>query len=179
MLGRSRRQPRVASRSIAASAKTGRDTHWRGAASSTYGSRVARIALSVGDRTRIAEAIKKAEHGHRGEIVVHVEPSCLGDPLKRAAKLFAKLGVDRTADGTGVLLYVAATPARAAIWAGRGISEGDRIATWKRVFEAIGASHDDPATGILRAIEELGAVLREHVPGPDVHGDELANEVVS
>ncbi len=179
MLGGNHRRPGAASQTTPTSLKTEPEPHWRGAPASTYGSRVARIALSVGDRTRIAEAIKKAEHGHRGEIVGHVEPSCLGDPLKRAAKLFLKLGVDRTADGTGVLLYVVGTPARAAIWAGQGISDGDRIATWKRVFEAIGASHEDPATGILRAIEELGAVLRERVPGVDVHGDELANEVVS
>lgn len=153
--------------------------HWRGVGSSVYGRRVGRIALSVGDRARIAEAIKKAEHGHRGEIVVHVEPSCVGDPLKRAAKLFAKLRVDRTAEGTGVLLYVVATPARAAIWAGHGIAGADRIAMWKPVFDVIGSSHDDPATGILRAIDVLGAILRERVPGPDVHGNELTDEVAS
>jgi uncharacterized membrane protein len=140
---------------------------------------VARIDLSVGDRARIAEAIKEAEHGHRGEIVVHVEPSCLGAPLKRAAKLFAKLGVDRTKQGTGVLLYVAAMPARAAVWAGDGIAGGDRIATWKPVFEALAKHHADPATGILRAVAAIGAILAERAPGIDTHGNELPNEVRS
>jgi uncharacterized membrane protein len=140
---------------------------------------VARIALSVGDRARIAEAIKHAEHGHRGEIVVHVEPTCLSDPLNRAAKLFAMLGVDGTADGTGVLLYVVAAPPRAAVWAGKGIEWGDRITTWKSVFDALAACHDDPATGILRAVEALGGILRERIPGADPQGNELADEVAS
>ena len=129
--------------------------------------------LSAGDRTRITEAIRNAEQGHRGEIVVHIEPRSWGDPLKRAAKLYRKLGVDRTREGTGVLLYLATTTRGVAVWAGPGITGGDDPETWKSVFAAL--KHGDPITGICDAIAAAGQVLAKHAAGPDTHGNELAD----
>lgn len=138
---------------------------------------MARIVLTEEGRARIAEAVQRAERGHRGEIVVHVEPRCFGDPLKRAAKLFVKLGVDRTAQGTGALLYIASAPRAAAVWAGAGIAGGDQLATWAPVFDALVAGAADPAVAIARAVEALGRVLAERAPGRDAHGNELTDEV--
>lgn len=140
---------------------------------------MARIVLTQADRTRIAEAIKAAERGHRGEIVVHVEPRSFGDPLKRAAKLFAKLGVHKTADGTGVLLYLATANRAAAVWAGAGIAGGAEVATWKPVFDALAAATSDPITRICDAIAALGRILATRAAGPDVHGNELSDGVTA
>lgn len=133
--------------------------------------------LTPADRTRISEAIKAAEVGHRGEIVVHVEPRSFGDPLKRAAKLFAKLGVDRTVESTGVLLYLATANRAAAVWAGTGIRGGADHATWKPVFDALAAGKGatDPTATICAAIAALGRVLAERAAGPDRHGNELGD----
>lgn len=131
------------------------------------------MRLSETDRTRITEAIRNAEAGHRGEIVVHVEPRSWGDPLKRAAKLYKKLGVERTREGTGVLLYLATSTRGAAVWAGPGITGGDDPETWKPVFAAL--ANPDPITGICEAIAAAGAVLATHAAGPDAHGNELAD----
>ncbi len=138
------------------------------------------LVLTPADRTRISEAIKAAEVGHRGEIVVHVEPRSFGDPLKRAAKLFGKLGVDKTAEHTGVLLYLATANRAAAVWAGTGIDGGGDAATWKPVFDALaaGAAADQTAK-ICAAIAALGRVLAVRCAGPDRHGNELGDGAAS
>lgn len=98
-----------------------------------------------------------------------------GDPLKRAAKLFAKKGVDRTKDHTGVLLYFATTTRLAAVWAGTGVKDGDDLATWKPVFDALHADASDLTARICAAVAALGTVLTERCAGADVHGDELGD----
>lgn len=131
------------------------------------------MKLTADDRRKLAAAIKAAEAGHRGEIVVHVEHRTLGDPLKRAAKLFHSLGADRTTEGTGVLLYVATKQRRAAVWAGNGITGGADLATWQPVFDALKAGRGPDA--IRDAIAALGRVLAVRAAGADVHGNELAD----
>ena len=134
------------------------------------------IVLTAADRTRITSAIKEAEKGHRGEIVVHVEVRCF-DALKRAAKLFHQLGVDKTKEGTGVLFYVATETRRAAVWAGPGIEDGDVLATWRPVFSALEAHKNDELAGIVAAIGALGKILETHAAGEDKHGNELGDGV--
>jgi uncharacterized membrane protein len=137
---------------------------------------VGTIVLSEANRKRISAAIKAAEVGHRGEIVVHVEPRLWGKPLERAAKLFTQLGVHNTKDDTGVLLYVATATRAAAVWAGKGVRGGADSATWKSVFAALGAA-SDPTSAICDAIAALGKVLTTHASGADVHGNELGDGV--
>lgn len=135
------------------------------------------MLLNETDRKRISEAIKTAEQGHRGEIVVHVEPRCFGHPLKRAAKLFVELGVDKTKEHTGVLLYLATATRRAAVWAGAGVKDGDDLATWRPVFAALEAGRETArgVSTIVSAIEAIGKVLATHAAGTDKHGNELAD----
>lgn len=136
------------------------------------------IVLTTVDRTRITSAIRSAEQGHRGEIVVHVEVRCF-DALKRAAKLFRQLGVDKTKEGTGVLLYVATETRRAAVWAGPGVKDGDELATWRPVFAALEAHKNDELSGLIAAIGALGEILKTHAAGDDRHGNELGDGVTS
>lgn len=136
------------------------------------------IVLTSADRTLITSAIKRAEQGHRGEIVVHVEVRCF-DALKRAAKLFHQLGIDKTKEGTGVLLYVATETRRAAVWAGPGVKDGDVLATWRPVFAALEAHKNDELAGVIAAVDALGKILHTHAAGEDKHGNELGDGVSS
>lgn len=137
------------------------------------------MKLTADDRARLARAIKDAEAGHRGEIVVHIEPRVFGDPLKRAAKLYVEKGVDRTQDKTGALLYIATESKAAAVWAGAGVKDGDLIRTWRPVFETLKASPVLTVDGVCAAIAALGAVLGHCCPGTDVHGNEIEDGVPS
>jgi uncharacterized membrane protein len=136
------------------------------------------IELTAANRTRLTDAIKAAERGHRGEIVVHVEVRCF-DALKRAAKLFHQLGVDKTKEGTGVLLYIASEQRRAAVWAGPGITDGAELSTWRPVFAALEAHRDDGIAGLCAAVTALGKILTVHATGEDKHGNELSDGVSS
>src|SRR6185503_5889423 len=118
--------------------------------------------LGAADRTRVTEAIAAAEKGHRGEIVVHVELRCL-DALKRAARLYGTLGVDRTKDRTGVLLYIASANRRAAVWAGIGVRAGDKLETWQPVFAALEGK--PLVDGVCAAVAAIGKVLETHAAG--------------
>ena len=136
------------------------------------------------DRKRIIAAIGRAEEGNLAEIAVHIEARYPGDgPLARAHDLFDDLGMDRTRDGTGVLLYVATGDHRAAVWAGPGLVAGDGAAAsldfWKDAVAHVadGYRRGDPAGGIVRALELIGDLARKVVPGHDSAGNELPNRV--
>ena len=55
----------------------------------------------------IKQAVLNAELDTSGEIQVHIENSCAGDVLIRAAQVFQKLKMDRTKLHNGVLIYLA------------------------------------------------------------------------
>ncbi len=137
--------------------------------------------LSRAEERRVVEAIARAERGHRGEIQVFIEARYPGvGPLSRAAELFDELGLGETADGTGVLLYVAAEDRRAAVWAGPGVFGAAAPDFWKEAIAevATGYSQGDRAGGIARALERIGALLERAAPGEDRAGNELVDRVV-
>ena len=139
-----------------------------------------RRLLSRAAERRLVAAIGAAERGHRGEIGVHLESRYPGDgPLGRTAELFAALGLDRTADGTGVLLYVAVDDRKAAVFAGPGVHGAAAPEFWKAATDAVagGFAAGDPVGGLGEALARIGELLRQAAPGEDVHGDELPNRV--
>jgi uncharacterized membrane protein len=134
--------------------------------------------LSEADRLALVDAIREAERDHVGEIRVHLEERCPGgDALARAKKLFGQLGMHRTQHETGVLLYVATEHRRAAVFADRGIHGATSPAIWQEVVAHVadGYRKGKPAEGLIAAVAQIGAVLREHAAGHDHHGDELPN----
>src|SRR5260221_8107536 len=75
------------------------------------------------DQKRVVDAIGAAERFSAGEIAVHVEGRCPGnDPNKRANTLLTKLGVTRTRERNGVLIYVAVRDRRFAIIGDVGVN---------------------------------------------------------
>lgn len=127
-------------------------------------------------------AIADAERGHRGEIRVHIEGRYPGDgPLGRAAALFAELGMERTKDGTGVLLYVAELDRKAAVFAGPGVYGAREPGFWREVTATVAAGYHEGRriAGLTRALSMIGEILGEAAPGDDAAGDELPNEVTT
>ncbi|NOX88964.1 MAG: TPM domain-containing protein, partial [Calditrichaeota bacterium] len=58
-------------------------------------------------KKQIVDAIKEAEKETSGEIRLHIESKCKGDPLERAIKVFQKLKMHKTALRNGTLIYLA------------------------------------------------------------------------
>lgn len=138
--------------------------------------------LTTRERRELQAGIAAAERGHRGEIRVHLESRYPGDgPLQRAEALFHELGLDRTRDGTGVLLYVAERDRKVAVFAGPGIYGARAPGFWKDVAVTVarGYAADDRLGGLLRAVEQIGEILRATVPGEDTAGNELPDQVTT
>lgn len=142
--------------------------------------------LGDADFDAIAQAIAEAESRTSAEIRVHLErrvPRRLfrrtPDALARARHVFRQLGMHRTAERNGVLIYVAVGDRRLAIVGDEGIHGrvGDRH--WHGVRDRMverlhaGAARD----AILGAIGELGRALAEHYPRRRGDVNELGDDV--
>jgi uncharacterized membrane protein len=138
--------------------------------------------FSLSDEQRIVRAIANAERGNRGEVRVHVEPLCRArDPVRGARALYRALKMSQTRDDTAVLLYVADRSRKCAVWSGAGIHPHGGDGFWKGVTDAVanGYRQGKGADGICEALGKIGELLRKHVPGEDVAGNELANTVTT
>lgn len=135
--------------------------------------RWARRLLSDNDFDAIVQAIVAAEAETSAEIRVHLERhvhhgrgSERPDALERARRIFGRLGMHRTAERHGVLLYLALEDRKLAIVGDEGIHRRVGDAYWARVrdgmVEKLKAA--TPREAIVSAIHEVGRALREHFP---------------
>ncbi len=129
----------------------------------------------------VVAAIQNAERENRGEVRVHLEARCKAKAgaLARAEELFGKLNMANTAEGTAVLLYVAIDDHVAAVFAGAGIHGAAAPGFWQEVIDrlALKFAAGDAGAALADALDCIGDLLREKVPGEDLAGDELPNEV--
>jgi len=136
--------------------------------------------LSPDEQRRIVAAIGAAEKLTSGEIKVHIEARCPGgDAMKRATHLFDKLGLTKTRQRNGVIVYVAATDRKFALWGDQGIHEEVGSQFWSeaaaRMTEAFrrGAFGD----GIVGAVEAIGARLAAKFPPRADDRNELSDDI--
>jgi uncharacterized membrane protein len=135
--------------------------------------------LSDDDLDAIAGAVAAAERLTSGQVRVHLEQRCAGDPLVRARRSFAQIGMDRTRLRNGVLLYLALDDHRFAVLGDSGIHERVGAGFWDSVRDALrrdlqaGRMRD----GIVAAVLEIGRALGEHFPDRPDDTNELSDAV--
>jgi uncharacterized membrane protein len=122
--------------------------------------------LDALDHGRIVKAIADAEARSRGEIRVHVSQKPVEDPQAAAARQFEALGMTKTAERNGVLLFVAPASQAFAVIGDQGIHERCGPDFWKDVAAAVekdfkGARYTD---GIVKGVTRLGDALAIHFP---------------
>ena len=123
----------------------------------------------------IARAIAEAEHSTSGEIRVHVETSCKGDVLDEAAWLFRRLGMHKTADRNGVLIYLAIKERKFAIIGDTGINSVVPLGFWDQIRDHMKQrfSENRFTEGLTEGIIMAGQQLKEHFP----HTRDDVNEI--
>ena len=142
--------------------------------------------LSDEDFDAIIRAIVAAEAETSGEIRVHLERRVprhrgdkRGDVSRRAHEVFGHLGMHRTPQRHGVLIYLALEDRRLAIVGDEGIHGRVGDLYWARVRDLMmeklraGAARD----ALLAAIGEVGRALTEHFPRRPGDVNELSNQV--
>jgi uncharacterized membrane protein len=135
--------------------------------------------LSAGQTTEIQEAIRCAEEQTSGEIRVHIDQKCSGDPIKRAIKVFKKLKMDATEQRNGVLLYLSFSDRKLAIIGDEGINKLVPVDFWDSTKELmiLDFRNGEFTQGIVKAIESAGKQLGRYFPLLENDENELSNEV--
>lgn len=131
------------------------------------------------EKKTIVQAIHDAEAMTSGEIRLHTEKNCPGNPVERAVEVFYKLEMDKTAQANGVLIYLAYGDQKFAIIGDKGINEVVPANFWDGIKEAMREhfKQGEFFQGIVFAVKEAGFHLKNYFPLEDNDKNELSNEI--
>jgi uncharacterized membrane protein len=137
--------------------------------------------FSPDDLDAIARAIGVAEAATSAELRVHLERRVPAgtDPLVRAREVFAALGMHRTAQRNGVLIYLAVEDHKLAIVGDEGIHAKVGPQYWEHVRDLMleRLRTGDARDAVVAAVADVGAVLRRYFGQRPDDTNELSNEV--
>ncbi|MGC9151432.1 MAG: TPM domain-containing protein [Microbacter sp.] len=127
----------------------------------------------------IQHAIVEAESNTSGEIRVHVESFCKGDPMKRALFLFHTLGMNKTRHHNGVLFYIAMKSHKLAIIGDKAIHEKVSQSFWNQLKEHLVQSFakNRYTEALVEAILKTGIELKKAFPHESSDQNELPDEI--
>ena len=131
------------------------------------------------DSDRIVGAIADAEKKTSSEIRVHVTRRVPEDLEQRALRRFHLLGMTKTAERNGVLIYIAPRAHRFRILGDVAIHEKAGADFWT----AVAASMEEHfrkgefTEGVIRAVGTVGEKLAAHFPRRKDDRDELPNVI--
>jgi uncharacterized membrane protein len=135
--------------------------------------------FSEEQQAQILASVKEAELETSGEIRVHIETSLKGDVLDRAAWLFKKLGMDKTAERNGVLFYLAVDDRKFAILGDGGLNSKVPAGFWNEISEHLKKNFKEGkfTEGLSEGIIMAGNQLKRHFPYKKNDINELSDEI--
>ena len=130
-------------------------------------------------QAHILASVREAEKETSGEIRVHIETSFEGDVLDRAAWVFNKLGMHKTAERNGVLFYLAVDNRKFAIIGDAGINSKVPSGFWNEISDLlIKRFRENKFTeGLSEGIILTGKQLKTHFPCRKDDVNELSDEI--
>ena len=101
------------------------------------------------------------------------------DVLDRAAWLFKKLGMDKTAERNGVLFYLAVNDRKFAIIGDAGINSKVLVGFWDEISELLGKNFREGkfTEGLSEGIIMAGNQLKKYFPCYEDDVNELSDEI--
>ena len=128
---------------------------------------------------QILDTIQAAERKTSGEIRIHLENRCWGNPLKRAAFVFKKLQMHKTKQRNGVLIYIAIQSQKYAIVGDQGIHQKIDENFWNSTINKVQQffRKGKMLDGICHAIDEIALKLERYFPIEENDKNELSNEI--
>ena len=135
--------------------------------------------FSEDDKAKILKAIQYAELKTSGEIRVHIDKTCNENVLDRAAWWFKKLGMYKTAERNGVLIYIAMESKKFAILGDSGINAVVPKDFWEEVKEEMLSyfKRNEFVSGIAHGVSRAGDYLKSHFPYKEDDVNELADDI--
>ncbi len=135
--------------------------------------------LTPDERTRVKEAVRLAEARTSGEIRVHLDDVISEHVLDHAAFVFNELGMHRTRERNGVLIYVSVADRQAAVIGDAGIHAKVPVGFWDAVLDGLRSAFRNGryADGLCDAVTEVGRKLEAFFPPRHDDRDELPNDL--
>lgn len=140
--------------------------------------------LSDAELMKITDKIKSAEKLTSGEIAISIrEYRSLLERRKNirqlAEKEFMRLGIKKTAEGTGVLLFILLSERKFYILADENINKLTGESVWNKIRDSIQEKFigGEFCDGILFGLEEIGRVLTHYFPIKLDDKNELSDNV--
>lgn len=130
-------------------------------------------------REDIRQAVLNAELDTSGEIRVHIETSCKGDVLDRAAFIFDKMGMQKTEKRNGVLFYLAVKNRSFAVLGDKGINAIVPEDFWDSIKNTL-LNHfreERFTEGLIEGITLVGNKLKKHFPYQSGDVNELSDDI--
>jgi len=135
--------------------------------------------FSKSEKDKIIAAIREAETNTSGEVRVHLAARVQGDVLSHAKKIFEKIGMARTKDRNGVLIFLALRDKQVVILGDQGIHDKVSGNFWN---EEIGLMQSyfrkgEFAVGIAQAVLQVGEKLKTFFPYQKDDKNELPDKI--
>jgi uncharacterized membrane protein len=133
------------------------------------------------DHPALEAAIARAEAGTSGEIRVVVMHDPAPEPVAAAQAAFTRLGMEKTRDRNGVLIFVAPVSQTFAVIGDTAVHAQCGQPFWDEMAATMSVAfrHGDFTTALRAGIERAGILLGRHFPRQPGDQDELSNQVVS
>jgi uncharacterized membrane protein len=128
----------------------------------------------------IVAAIREAEMKTSGEIRVFISQKRVSDPVAAAGRHFVSLGMNKTRERNGVLIFVAPLSKRFAVLGDTGIHARCGPGFWEEMVGEMTAHfrQGEFTRGIIGGIKKAAGFLALHFPRRPDDKNELPDEVV-
>jgi uncharacterized membrane protein len=128
----------------------------------------------------ISTTIAEAEKLTSGEIRIAIDKHCHGEALDVAANYFHKLGMDKTNEHNGVLIYLAYEDHKFAIIGDKGINKVVPPDFWETTKVAMKAhfAGGNIAEGLIAGISLVAEKLAIFFPSKHDDINELPNDII-
>jgi uncharacterized membrane protein len=135
--------------------------------------------LSELDKKSVVNAIQSAEVITSGEIRVHIDKKGEKDPFKEAKRVFERLGMTKTKERNGVLIYLCFERKQIAILGDQGINEKVPEGYWDELYHSMATAfrNGNYCLGICESVQRVGEKLSMHFPVNQDNPNELSNEI--
>lgn len=135
--------------------------------------------INESQQKAIQAAIAEAELNTSGEIRVHIDAKCAGNPMEKAIQVFEKLKMHETAQRNGVLFYIAMNDKKLAILGDKGINAVVPENFWDAIRDGMISAFKkgEFSEGLIEGIVTAGQQLKSAFPLLQNDENELSNEV--
>ena len=137
--------------------------------------------LSTDEKVRLVQAIRLAEAGTSGEIRLYIDQKCKADTaILRAEQVFVELKMHQTKQRNAVLIYLAMTDRKFAIYADEGALRATSSGYWHDLAAMLSVHFRDARfyEGLILVVNTIGARLAELFPPIEDDENELPDDII-